>query len=202
MSDKLYLSAQEFLLDSFRLGMQVLASRFVPTFIVAIWRGGTPVGIAVQECLHYYGVSTNHIAIRTSSYQGIDQRSATVRIHDMAYLIDTLCHDDRLLIVDDVFDTGQTISRVLEEIRTRARRNAPQMIRVAATYYKPSRNQTSRAPDYFVRETDKWLKFPHSLEGLSLADIHTHRPALYDIVRKALELTQGYRPPTHHSGPD
>ena len=202
MSDKLYLSAQEFFLDSFRLGMQVLASRFVPTFIVAIWRGGTPVGIAVQECLHYYGVPTNHIAIRTSSYQGIDQRSATVRIHDMAYLIDTLCHDDRLLIVDDVFDTGQTISRVLEEIRTRARRNAPQMIRVAATYYKPSRNQTPRVPDYFVRETDKWLKFPHSLEGLSLEEIHTHRPALYDIVKKALALTQAYRQPKHCSGLD
>lgn len=193
MSDKIYLSAQEFLQDSFRLGMQVLESRFKPTFIVAIWRGGAPVGIAVQECLDYHGVTTDHIAIRTSSYQGIDERAPTVRVHAMNYLIETISHDDRLLIVDDVFDTGNTMAQVIEELRAKARRNTPHDIRVAVTYYKPSRNQTTRVPDYYVHQTDRWIKFPHSLEGLTLEELSANRPALYDVVRKALALTAGHR---------
>ena len=68
MSDKIYISAQQLLEDSFRLGAQILKSEFRPTFIVAIWRGGAPIGIAVQEMLSFFAVETNHIAIRTSSY--------------------------------------------------------------------------------------------------------------------------------------
>ena len=48
---KTYINAQSLLEDSFRLGMQILESGFRPSFIVGIWRGGTPVGIAVQELL-------------------------------------------------------------------------------------------------------------------------------------------------------
>ncbi len=40
MPPKLYLTAQQLLEDSFRLGAKVLASGFRPSFIVAIWRGG------------------------------------------------------------------------------------------------------------------------------------------------------------------
>ena len=52
----------------------VLESGFRPSFIVAIWPGGAPVGIAVQELLDYFGVHCDHIAIRTSSYRDIDGR--------------------------------------------------------------------------------------------------------------------------------
>ena len=51
--DKTVLSAQDLLEDSFRLGLDVLESGFEPTLIIAIWRGGTPVGMAVQEVLEY-----------------------------------------------------------------------------------------------------------------------------------------------------
>ena len=87
MVEKIYLSAQQLLEDSFRLGAQVIESGFRPTVMVAIWRGGTPMGIAVQEMLAYHGIETDHIAIRTSSYSGIDGRSTEIRIHGMSYLI-------------------------------------------------------------------------------------------------------------------
>ena len=123
-------TAQDLLEDSFRLGLNVLESGFEPTMIIAIWRGGTPVGMAVQEILAYCGVDADHIAIRTSSYSGIDKRGA-VAVHGLNYVIKKICHDDRVLIVDDVFDTGNTIVAVIEEIRKRARDNAPDDIRVA-----------------------------------------------------------------------
>ena len=183
MSEKLYLSAQELLEDAFKLGAQVIRDGFQPTAMVAIWRGGTPIGIAVQEILAYFGVETDHIAIRTSSYGGgIDQRRESIRIHGLNYLVKRICDDDRLLIVDDVFDTGHTIEAVIDEIKDKARLNSPADIRVAVPYYKPSRNQTDRRPDYYLHETEAWIKFPHSLEGLTEGEIQRHRPDIFKIL--------------------
>ncbi len=182
MTEKIYLGAQELLEDAFRLGAMVLKSGFKPTFIVAIWRGGAPIGLAVQELLDYFGVHGDHIAIRTSSYSGIDGRSPTVRIHGTSYLIKNVQHHDRMLIVDDVFDTGHTIQALIRHFKEKARLNTPEDIRVAVPYYKPTRNQTELVPDYYLHETDRWIKFPHSLEGLGDEEIEERRPAIHAII--------------------
>ena len=179
--DKTVLSAQDLLEDSFRLGLEVLESGFRPTMIIAIWRGGTPVGMAVQEILDYCGVESDHIAIRTSSYVGVDQRGA-VAVHGLNYIIKKVCHDDRLLIVDDVFDTGNTVVAVIEELRNRARDNTPEDIRIAVPWYKPTRNETELVPDYFIHETAEWLVFPHELDALSADELRAARPEIARIV--------------------
>ena len=181
----LYVGAQDLLEDAFELGARVLESGFRPSFIVAIWRGGAPIGIAVQELLDYFGVESDHIAIRTSSYRGIDGRASEVRVHGLNYLLKHIEQDDRLLIVDDVFDTGHTIEQVIGTLREKARRNTPHEIRVAVPYYKPARNRTGRVPDYYLHETGEWIKFPHSLEGLTEEEIARHRPALHEVLRAA-----------------
>ncbi len=186
MTEKLYLDAQQLLEDSFRLGAEIIKDGFRPTMMIAIWRGGTPMGIAVQELLAWYGIETDHIAIRTSSYSGIDGRSHQIRIHGMNYLIKHCKAEDKLLIVDDVFDTGLTIQAVIDHLHQVARLNTPEDIRVAVPYYKPRRNQTNKAPDYYLHETEQWLKYPHSLEGLSTEEIALHRPALHEIIKDCL----------------
>jgi hypothetical protein len=179
--NKTVLTAKELLEDSFRLGVKILESGFEPTLIIAIWRGGTPVGMAVQEILAYCGVEADHIAIRTSSYLGVDQRG-TVAVHGLNYIIQKIRHDDRLLIVDDVFDTGNTIAAVIEEIAKRARGNTPEDIRVAVPWYKPTRNETTIKPDYYVRETAEWLVFPHELDALTPEEMLVARPELHRII--------------------
>lgn len=186
MSEKVYLGAQELLEDSFRLAAQVVDSGFRPSMMIAIWRGGAPVGVAVQELLAYCGIEADHISIRTSSYTGIDGRSNEIRIHGMNYLIKKLRHEDSLLIVDDVFDTGSTIDAVIRYLEQKARLNTPHDIRVAVPYFKPARNLTQRVPDYYLYETEQWLKYPHSLEGLSVEEVARHRPALFDILAPCL----------------
>lgn len=187
MSEKQYLSAQGLLEDSFALAAQILASGFRPTFMIAVWRGGAPVGIAVQEFLAYHGVETDNIAIRTSSYAaGIDQQAKEVKVHGLNYLMKNVRHEDSLLIVDDVFDTGRSIEAIIDELQRRTRLNTPSDIRVAVPYYKPSRNQTGRVPDYYIHETEAWLKYPHSLEGLTNAEIKQGRPDLYEIIKDHL----------------
>ena len=179
--DKTVLTAQQLLEDSFRLGVKVLESGFEPTMIIAIWRGGTPVGMAVQEILSYCGVASDHIAIRTSSYEGVDQQGS-VAVHGLNYIVKKICHDDRLLIVDDVFDTGNTFAAVLAELRQRARANTPDDVRIAAPWFKPSRNQTDLTPDYYLYETAEWLVFPHELDALTPEEMRERRPELASIV--------------------
>ena len=115
-TEKTYISAQSLLEDSFRLGVQVLDSGFRPSFIVGVWRGGTPVGIAVQELLDFFGVETDHIAIRTSLYRSIGRPGSRIRVHGMQYVIDHVEADQSLLIVDDVFDTGLSIDAVISHL--------------------------------------------------------------------------------------
>ena len=83
--DKIVISAQDLLEDSIALGIKVLESGFRPTMIIAIWRGGTPVGMALQEVLSYCGVRSDHIAIRTSSYVGVDERGKDKSIERPVY---------------------------------------------------------------------------------------------------------------------
>ena len=184
--EKLYLDAQQLLEDSFRLADQVLRNGFKPSFMIAVWRGGVPIGIAVQEYLAYHGVRTDHIAIRTASYSGIDEQSREIRVSGLNYLVRNMNHEDRLLIVDDVFDTGRSVQAIIQRIQERSRLNTPQQIRIAVPYYKPSRNQTGLVPDYYLHETDAWLKYPHSLEGLSRDEIRENRPEIYEIIGKYL----------------
>jgi hypothetical protein len=111
----------------------------------------------------------------------VDKRG-TVAVHGLNYIIQKIRHDDRLLIVDDVFDTGNTIAAVIEEIAKRARGNTPEDIRVAVPWYKPTRNETTIKPDYYVRETAEWLVFPHELDALTPEEMLVARPELHRII--------------------
>jgi hypoxanthine phosphoribosyltransferase len=122
---KVFISAESLLRDAMQLAVQIVRSGFRPTFLVAVWRGGAPIGITVQEVLEYHGVHADHIAIRTSSYTGIDQQSKTVRVHALDYLVSRLSAEDQLLLVDDVFDSGLSIEAIMNELANRCRRNLP-----------------------------------------------------------------------------
>jgi uncharacterized protein len=174
--DKLFISADSLLRDSMELARRVVSSGFRPTFLVAMWRGGAPIGIAVQEVLEYHSIHADHIAIRTSSYTDIDQRNKTVRVHAIDYLVSRLSAEDELLLVDDVFDSGRSLEAVINELKQRCRRNWPERSRIATVYYKSSRNRSALVPDYYVLDTDKWLVFPHELIGLSREEILEHKP--------------------------
>jgi len=179
--DKLFISAESLLRDSMELARLIVRSGLRPTYLVAMWRGGSPIGIAVQEVLEYHAIEVDHIAIRTSSYLGIDQQNKTVRVHAVDYLVSRLSAEDQLLLIDDVFDSGRSLEAVISELRRRCRRNLPDVIRIATVYYKPTRNRSALVPDYYVHATDNWLVFPHELVGLTREEILQHKPLREDF---------------------
>src|SRR5215468_11094061 len=172
--EKTFISSESLLRDSMDLAMRIVRSGFQPTFLVAIWRGGAPIGIAVQETLEYHGIHADHIAIRTSAYTGIDQQAKVVRVHAIDYLVSRLSFEDELLIIDDVFDSGRSLEAVIVELRRRCKRNLPDKIKIATVYYKPERNRSALVPDYYVRTTNHWLVFPHEVQGLTRKEILEH----------------------------
>jgi uncharacterized protein len=174
--EKTFITAESLLRDSLELGVRIVRSGFHPSFLVGIWRGGAPIGITVQEVLEFNGIQCDHISIRTSSYTGLDQQAKTVRVHALDYLVSRLNAHDRLLLIDDVFDSGRSLEAVMMELQQRCRRNLPEQIRIATVYFKPSRNRSSLQPDFYVRSTDQWLVFPHELQGLSREEILRHKP--------------------------
>ena len=187
--EKLFISADSLLRDSMELARLIVRSGLRPTFLVAMWRGGAPIGITVQEVLEYHGIHTDHIPIRTSSYVGIDQQGKTVRVHATDYLVSRLEAEDELLIVDDVFDSGRSLEAVISELKKRCRRNLPSKVRIATVYYKPSRNRSALVPDYYVRATDAWLVFPHEIQGLTREEILANKPVGEDFFAPPPSLT-------------
>ena len=181
--EKTFIQADQLLKDSFELAWKLYESGFRPNYIVGVWRGGAPIGIAVQEFLDFLGVPSDHIAIRTSYYSGIDSRRDEVQVYGLNYVIRKLESEDSLLIVDDVHDTGISIQKIILDLQTACKKNTPE-IKVATPYFKPKKNKTDRKPDFFIHETDKWLVFPHELEGLSMDEILEFKPELSDLAEK------------------
>lgn len=180
--EKQFLNEQTVIEDSFRLGVEIFDSGFRPTFIVGLWRGGSTIGIYVQECLQTLGVETDHIAVRTS-YRGQPHYEATlgqadpeIRVHGTQYLLESLNADDRLLIVDDVVSTGRNVTAVIERLQRHLKRNMPEEVRVASLWNRPSHDKTGLIPDYCLHHTENWLVFPYELHGLSRDEIRQHKP--------------------------
>ena len=140
------------------------------------------VGIAVQEFLDFLDIPSDHIAIRTSYYSGIDSRKDEVQVYGLNYVIRKIKSEDSLLIVDDVYDTGMSVNKVVTDLESACKKNTPE-IRIATPYFKPSKNKTDRIPDYYIHETDEWLVFPHELQGLSMDEIKANKPELDSLIK-------------------
>ena len=181
--DKLFIQPSELLKDSFKLAWQVYESGYRPNYIIGVWRGGAPIGIAVQEFLDILKVPSDHIAIRTSYYKGIGITQERVQVYGLNYVIKQVESEDSLLIVDDVHDTGISAQQIISDLQTACKKNTPK-IKVATPYFKPSKNKTDRKPDFYIHETEKWLVFPHELEGLSIEEIAQNKPELSEFFEK------------------
>jgi len=192
-----YISANDLLLDSFKLAVNIVDSGFQPDFLIGLWRGGSAVGIAVQEGLEFLGCQTDHIAIRTSyrgqqDYSEMIDKAGAIRVHGLRYLHERVCAEDSMLIVDDVYSTGSSVNAVIEQLSKKARQNLPQDIRIATVWYRPTK-KTIRAPDFYVHETADWLILPYELSGLSLEELRDHKPEIQPVIDRLATLVESRR---------
>ena len=184
--NKRFITGNDLLRDSFQLAANIYNSGFEPDFLVGLWRGGSAVGIAVQEGLDYFGTKTDHIAIRTSytgpgGYSQMINKAEAIRVHGLQYLLENLSAHHSLLIVDDVYSTGSSVNAVIKQLREKTRRNLPRDIRIATVWYRPT-EKTLHTPEYFVHEINEWLVLPYELSGFSIDELRTNRPEMSDLI--------------------
>ncbi len=175
---KKYLSANEFLHDSWRLAAGVKASGWKPDILIALWRGGAAVGVSLHEFFKSSGWNVQHIPLKCASYTGIGENAGDVVFTLGDEIFGLLRRGDRVLVVDDVFDTGKTAKAVKARIDA-----AGAEMRMACVYWKPGKNRTDLRPDYFVKDVgDDWIVFPHEIEGLAPEELREKDPVLADLM--------------------
>ena len=189
-----YVAANDLLLDSFQLAANIYKSGFRPDFLVGLWRGGSAVGLAVQEGLEHFGVSTDHIAIRTSyrgqsSYSKMVESSKSIRAHGLRYLHERVCENHSMLIVDDAYSTGSSVNAVIRQLAKKSRRNLPGDIRIATVWYRPT-EKTICPPDYYVHETSDWLVLPYELSGLSIEELRENKEEIRPVIDRLETLVR------------
>ena len=192
--NKSFVTADDLLLDSFRLAARVYESGFRPDFLVGLWRGGSAVGIAVQEGLDHFGVETDHIAIRTSYrgqqyYSNMVDKAGAIRAHGLRYLHERVSSHHSMLIVDDAYSSGSSVNAVIEQLQRKARRNVPHDIRIATVWYRPT-ERTIRPLDFFVHETTDWLVLPYELTGLSIEELRAQKAEIAPVIDRLQALVQ------------
>ena len=173
--EKQFVSAEQLLTDSFELALRIFESGFQPTYVIGIWRGGAPIGIAVQEVFETLKCPTDHFAIRASSYGGGEIQADQIEVRGLECVMNSVGTEDKILIVDDVFDSGRTIDTILERLEASCGSAIPRDIRIATVYFKPNRNLSLRTPDYFIHKTDAWTVFPHELRGCSERELRANK---------------------------
>jgi hypoxanthine phosphoribosyltransferase len=173
---KQFVKPDRLLKDSFLLARMIYDSGFRPQVLLVLWRGGTPVGVVVHEFLLYKGIRTYHTAVKAGSYRGIGKR-VEPRISNWGPVLRAIRKDSRVLVVDDIFDTGCTLAKVCRLLRRKTRN-----VRIATLYHKLGQNRTALVPDFAVRKTRKWIVFPHELMDLSRDEIRRKGRDIYRLV--------------------
>lgn len=131
---------------------EMVADDYRPDMILSIARGGLPIGGAISYALDVKNIYTMNIEF----YTGVDTRLEVPRILPPAPDFVDLA-GARVLIADDVADTGATLLSVQEFCAGKVGE-----VRTAVLYEKPRSLVTC---DYVWRRTDRWINFPWSAEG-------------------------------------
>ncbi len=175
---KTYLDARDYLHDIWRLADIIRKSDWKPQLILALWRGGAPVGISVHEYLAYAGMNIDHLPIKCKSYTGMEENDCEVKFYHADSVFNAIKSGTRVVVIDDVFDTGKTAEAVLTKL-TSIGADA----RIACVYWKPEKNKTKLEPHYFTKKLDSsWIVFPHEMDGLSKEELQEKSPLLAELL--------------------
>src|SRR5690606_34302908 len=193
---KQFITAQQLLDDAQELALRVIESGYRPDLIAGVWRGGAGVAGAGDGVFDFAGLACEHCPISARSYTGVG-RHGEVEVSGLELLKDKLGAGRKVLIVDDVFDTGRSLYRLMRELHALTAGQPPQ-VKLAVPWFKPARNETPIEPDWYLHTPDDWLVFPHELADLSDGDLRHGksgplplRERLLALRRERLEVSAG-----------
>ncbi|MDD7416769.1 MAG: phosphoribosyltransferase family protein [Treponemataceae bacterium] len=171
--------------NSLKMAHKIYTDGFIPDVIYVSLRGGAYVANVVSE---YFKIVRKDIhpvyfaAVVARSYTDIRENSQ-VMVDGWTYSPDYLRHGDKILLIDDIFDTGNTINYLVNLL---LEKGIPRKdIKVAVhdyKYFTYKEEQLPIQPDYWCRkfvinkpEEDLWIHYmSHELIGLSKEELEEH----------------------------
>ncbi|MCD6503180.1 MAG: phosphoribosyltransferase [Thermoplasmata archaeon] len=153
MPSKIYLSWAEFEEAIQYIALKLRETEFHPDLIVAIARGGLIPGVRLSHILR--------VPMRSIHMTFYDEHDNRLERPILLIPLQTP-HEvkgKKVLLVDDIADTGLTLKNALEYLKSLGVKE----VKIATIAYKPS---SIVIPDFYLFTTNKWVVFPWEKEPI------------------------------------
>ena len=161
---------------SFNLGKKLIETKFYPDIIYSILRGGIFIGLPIHEFYTHNGHKAKYGVIHAKSYTA-PGRQSKVKVKDYFPLLDTVKRSDRILIADDIIDSGNTIEKIISDIESNTclrYKKKPCIKDQQIVIVSHDIKEPKIMPDLYCHQwpKDAWLIYlSHELEGLTKEEI-------------------------------
>jgi hypoxanthine phosphoribosyltransferase len=189
--------------NALKMAHRIYHEGFVPDVIYVSLRGGAYLGNVISEyfkVVRREGRPVYYAAVVARSYTGV-RAAEQIKVEGWTYAPEHLRIGDKVLLVDDIFDTGKTINYLAEIILEKGIPRGD--IKIAVHDYKFFHDKTPQLPiqpDYWCRkhdlsvnDEDTWIHYmSHELVGLSPEELERYYYAQDPELRNVLDvLRQG-----------
>jgi uncharacterized protein len=187
--------------DALKLAHRIYHDGFIPDIIYTSLRGGAYMANVISEYFKLALVGRKPVlyaAVVARSYTDVREHDS-VRIDGWTYSPEHLRMGDKILLIDDIFDTGRTLNYLVEVLLEKGiPRDDIKVVVHDYKYFTYHKEQQPIQPDYWCRkfeitkpEEDRWIHYmSHELVGLSEEDLQEHYykddSALKDVLDPVL----------------
>jgi hypoxanthine phosphoribosyltransferase len=188
--------------NALKMARRICQDGFIPDVIYVSLRGGAYLGNVISE---YFKVILKgnsrpvyYAAVVARSYTGV-READQIKVEGWTYNPEYLRVGDRVLLVDDIFDSGRTINHLTRII---LEKGIPRKdLKVAVHDYKffvDKPEQLPIQPDYWCRkhelsihDEDQWIHYmSHELVGLTAAELEQYYYAADPELRNILDVME------------
>ena len=183
--------------NALNLAYRIHQDGFIPDVIYILLRGGAYIGNVISEYFKIIkkdGRPVFYAAVVARSYTDIRQQDR-IMVDGWTYAPAYLRNGDRVLLVDDIYDTGRTVNHLAEIIMEKG--IPREDLKIAVHDYKILTHSDILLPiqpDYYCRkhevasaDHDVWIHYmSHELVGLSEDEINCNYPMIEDGIKSLI----------------
>ena len=192
--------------NALKMACRISNVGFIPNVIYVLLRGGAYMGNVISEYFKFIQRRNSPVyyaAVVAHSYTGI-REAEEIKVQGWTYPPEALRTGDKILLVDDIFDSGRTINHLAKIILGRgiARKDLKIVVH-DYKYFYDKEDQHEIQPDYWcrkhelsLRDEPMWIHYcSHELVGLKLEELEKHyyreAPELKDVLGIMFKKTSG-----------
>ncbi|MDR2900749.1 MAG: phosphoribosyltransferase [Treponema sp.] len=172
--------------NALKMAHRIASEGFIPDVIYVSLRGGAYLGNVISEYFKIIRAGERPVyyaAVVARSYTGVAAAEEKIMVEGWTYSPEHLRIGDKVLLVDDIFDSGKTINHLAEII---LEKGIPRKdLKVAVHDYKYFFDKETQLPiqaDYWcrkhemsIKDENSWIHYlSHELVGLTKDELETH----------------------------